>query len=1063
MIVKRGKGDFHQTYRPCRLSEVVGNDEVKRVIEQAFKENNVPHSFLFHGLSGTGKTTIARIIEMGLNCAEGPTSEPCCECDYCRRIINRSGSLAVREINAGLFLKDQLKEILRDFHGYNSGAIEGLDKSIFLVDECHGLTGEQAGLFLKYVEEVPEWNYFVFCTTDPDKVLHTLRKRCVIQVEFDKVPETEIMKLLIEICEQEKIQPDEEVLRGIVERSAGLPRIAVNELQQSSLAGNLKKKRIQTLSGNNNTLVIAPHGHPKDDFNTGEIARRMHDKFGCYAVINEEYQKPESAGLDKPDVSNGTADLYDWNHINDFSELKEDFLHPVEDFKKKILAKHQSVTIIHIHGIDNRNIRRVARIIGGYKNKPDNLHVLVGYGQKANDNSRHTTDLRKFVHPLIKEIEGDDLRIEIAPTTAIIGVDGKEKLYCGNDPDRLNQRLCEPKDKVQSIQLEIKKHGFRKDKKQAHETADRLGMALSKIVKVEQQKPNHENKKGIADNINLTQDQPTKIETKKISTLNPHPLNQKIYGEPDPDDDLKHSIQEKGILTPLLISSDDRILSGHRRYFCAKESGIENVPVIVSPLKNELEIEETLINANIQRQKTKEQIAREYMKLKEIEKEKAKQRQAEAGGDRKSNEFRKSQVQNSAQVISKGKSRNKASSKLGISHDTGEKAAKVVLMADDLKKAGKVNEARCLLDTLNNKSVNKAHKEAQTIEGNYTVVKLRERIRDIKGKNPLSLDGNVTEITALRKLEPPQLIDLKEATQNRINKLFDELNLYQKRLEKISSVINQREIVKGAEQGAKGGFRDWTEPKNNVNICTGCENDCIYCYAKSMAYRFGQVKEGRWHEMIIRQKDVDQGRKLHNGIVGFPSSHDILPTNIDAYLNVLGKLLRSGNEVLVVSKPHLDCIKRICEASQFFKDKVLFRFTIGAMNDDILSYWEPNAPTYDERKTCLKYAFHWDFRTSVSMEPMLDSPNIKILVEDLLPFVTEDIWLGTMNHLSRIKKGADKRLLSELETIEAGQTPERLLTIDKIIENNPVIKWKTEALKIIEGAKERGKGAEKVG
>ena len=95
MIVKRGKGDFHQVYRPCRLSEVVGNDEVKRVIEQAFKENKVPHSFLFHGLSGTGKTTIARIIEMGLNCVEGPTSEPCCECDYCRRIINRTGSLAV--------------------------------------------------------------------------------------------------------------------------------------------------------------------------------------------------------------------------------------------------------------------------------------------------------------------------------------------------------------------------------------------------------------------------------------------------------------------------------------------------------------------------------------------------------------------------------------------------------------------------------------------------------------------------------------------------------------------------------------------------------------------------------------------------------------------------------------------------------------------------------------------------------------------------------------------------------------------------------------------------------
>lgn len=377
----------------------------------------------------------------------------------------------------------------------------------------------------------------------------------------------------------------------------------------------------------------------------------------------------------------------------------------------------------------------------------------------------------------------------------------------------------------------------------------------------------------------------------------------------------------------------------------------------------------------------------------------------------------------------------------------------------DFRTYGNLGHSQKVLLTHVDSNQRKRELVEEAVEGKYTVVKLRERIREIKGKNPLLSDGNVSDIVAMKKLEPPQLNVLRTATQNRINKLYDELSLYQIRLEKISSVINQRDIIEGTDQAAKGGFRDWTEPKNNVNICTGCENDCIYCYAKSMAFRFGQVKEGHWHEMITRQKDVDKKRKLHNGIVGFPSSHDILPTNIDAYLNVLGNLLRSGNEVLVVSKPRLDCIKRICEATQFFKDKVLFRFTIGAINDKILSFWEPNAPTYDERKTCLRYAFHWGFRTSVSMEPMIDSPNIEALVEDLLPFVTEDIWLGTMNHLSRIKKGADKRLLSELETIEAGQTPERLLKIDKIFENHPKIKWKSEALKIIEMAKEGQKNS----
>jgi DNA polymerase III subunit gamma/tau len=482
MIVKRGKRDFHQAYRPCRISEVVGNDEVKRVIEQAFKKNRFPHTFLFHGLSGTGKTTIARIIAMGLNCEKGPTSEPCCECYFCKRIINRHTAFAITEFNAVEVLKDDIKEIIERFHFTRSGIFEGMPQSILLVDECHGLTGEQASLFLKYVEDVPEGNCYIFCTTDPDKFLHTLRNRCVIQVEFKEVPDNEILKLLSEICEQEKLQPDEKVLKDIIEKSKGMPRNAVNELQKSYLAGKLKKKRIQTLTGNNNILVIAPHGHRKDDFNTGKIARRMHDKFGCYAVINEEYQKPESAGLDKPDITKGIADLYDWKHLNEFSELKEGFLDPIEDFKSKILAKYQMLYIIHTHGIDDENIPRVAEITEKYKKEPDNLQVLLGYGQRANDNSRHTANLENFVQPFIKEIEGDDLKIEIAPTEPIIGTDGKEKLYCGNHPDKLNQKLCEPKDRVQSIQLEIKKKNARENQDQAFKTADCLCTALSKIV-----------------------------------------------------------------------------------------------------------------------------------------------------------------------------------------------------------------------------------------------------------------------------------------------------------------------------------------------------------------------------------------------------------------------------------------------------------------------------------------------------------------------------------------------------------------------------------------------------
>jgi len=242
LVVRRGDGDFTQIYRPCRISEMAGNDEARRIITNAFGQKRVPHSFLFHGLSGTGKTTMARIIEMGLNCQQGPTSEPCCECFCCRRIIARKGSMAVIELNSVEKVKDDFKETLKNFDAYGCGAVfDGGRSSILLIDECHGLTKDQAQLFLKYVEDVSEDNYYIFCTTEPDKFLPTLRDRCAINIEFKQVPARDLMNLLINICYLEQLKPNEEVLRGIIERSAGKARVAVRELQQRYYAGDLEK------------------------------------------------------------------------------------------------------------------------------------------------------------------------------------------------------------------------------------------------------------------------------------------------------------------------------------------------------------------------------------------------------------------------------------------------------------------------------------------------------------------------------------------------------------------------------------------------------------------------------------------------------------------------------------------------------------------------------------------------------------------------------------------------------------------------------------------------------
>jgi hypothetical protein len=192
----------------------------------------------------------------------------------------------------------------------------------------------------------------------------------------------------------------------------------------------------------------------------------------------------------------------------------------------------------------------------------------------------------------------------------------------------------------------------------------------------------------------------------------------------------------------------------------------------------------------------------------------------------------------------------------------------------------------------------------------------------------------------------------------------------------------------------------------------------------------------------------------------FPSSHDITPNNLNACMTVLEKLLAAGNDVLIVSKPHLDCIKAICDAFERYSDifdvfdgcyryRMVFRFTIGAVDNRILRFWEPNAPSYEKRKAALKYAFDAGFQTSVSAEPLLDAENIDLLVSELLPYITDSLWIGEMNHIGRFSKYADTQIRDEVNRIIAGQTPSALQGIYDRYKDNPIIKWKNGIKKIV--------------
>ena len=243
------------------------------------------------------------------------------------------------------------------------------------------------------------------------------------------------------------------------------------------------------------------------------------------------------------------------------------------------------------------------------------------------------------------------------------------------------------------------------------------------------------------------------------------------------------------------------------------------------------------------------------------------------------------------------------------------------------------------------------------------------------------------------------------------------------------------------------GTREWT--KYTVNCCSGCSNNCRYCYAKAMAVRFKQLTQEEWPEERIREKDVTKKQKLYDGRVMFPSSHDITNGNLDACLAVINNLLAAGNELLIVSKPRLECLDRICKDFQLSKDKILFRFTIGAMDNNILKFWESNAPAYEERRECLRLAHDFGFETSVSIEPMLEPGSVIPMVSELEGHVTNSIWIGKMNHIGRNKKNADLETSAAYEKVEAEQSDETIFEIFNQLKDHPLIKWKEGIKKIV--------------
>ena len=220
---------LYRKYRPGSFAEVIGQAHVTDPLRQALANDRISHAYLFSGPRGCGKTSSARIMARSLNCLQGPTPDPCGECDSCVALApNGPGSLDVIEIDAashnGVDDARDLRE--RAFFAPVSSRFK-----VYIIDEAHMVTTAAFNALLKLVEEPPDFVKFIFATTEPENVLQTIRSR-THHYPFRLIPPRDLTALLTKVVESEGIAVDGTVLPLVVRAAAGSARDGLSILDQ---------------------------------------------------------------------------------------------------------------------------------------------------------------------------------------------------------------------------------------------------------------------------------------------------------------------------------------------------------------------------------------------------------------------------------------------------------------------------------------------------------------------------------------------------------------------------------------------------------------------------------------------------------------------------------------------------------------------------------------------------------------------------------------------------------------------------------------------------------------
>ena len=344
---------LYRKYRPANLKEMVGQDEAVSLISSQISDEKIGHAYLFSGPKGVGKTSLARIIAKELGC------DPVFD---------------VSEIDAASHNK---VDDIRDMNeSVNFIATSPGKKRIFILDEVHMLSNAASNAFLKTLEEPPEHVIFILATTEPDRVIETIRSRTT-QVVFKKISEAEIIKVLQKISKKENINFNKDILQTIATYSDGSLRDAINLFEQAdnTFGENVTIENIFSLVGKLGSKEIQAIIESIQFQDTGKILN----------VIREAYAK----GLQPTDISNSISEFF--RNLFYLKYLPDDkkFESLTEDFKKNLLNANEKISA-----------KQLVRILDLIDEINSNL---------PSSNSQHLK-LELFMMKLIKPEFGSDVK-----------------------------------------------------------------------------------------------------------------------------------------------------------------------------------------------------------------------------------------------------------------------------------------------------------------------------------------------------------------------------------------------------------------------------------------------------------------------------------------------------------------------------------------------------------------------------------------------------------------------------------------------------------------------------